>query len=182
MIVFITIRVIAALCPRVGLSQPQTGTNRNPALASCAWSTYWVTLGEQTRVISRECRSADPLVSDCPAEEGYLSSLLKRIALPTELRAHIYFNLTEMPRVRWLSVQPRILARKCRCQFWCQLVDPSATPLPAFRQQPICEQAPNVRIASSSGSSYGPSIQLPCEDPRRPSPSGSRTYGESSTK
>jgi hypothetical protein len=39
MIVFITIRVISAICPGVGLSQPQSGTNRNPALASCAWST-----------------------------------------------------------------------------------------------------------------------------------------------
>jgi hypothetical protein len=40
--------------------------------------------------------------------------------------------------------------------FSCQLVDPSATPQPAFRQQPGCEQAPDVRIASSSGSSYDP--------------------------
>ena len=51
MIVFITIRVRAAICPRASLFQPQTGTHGNPALASCAWSTCWVTLGEQTRVI-----------------------------------------------------------------------------------------------------------------------------------
>ena len=56
MIVFITIRVSAAICLRASPSQPQTGTHGNPALASCVWSTWWVTLGEQTRVISRECR------------------------------------------------------------------------------------------------------------------------------
>jgi hypothetical protein len=56
MIVFITIRVSAAICPRASPSQPPTGTHGNPAVASCVWSTWWVTLGEQTRVICRECR------------------------------------------------------------------------------------------------------------------------------
>ena len=59
MIVFITIRVSTAICPRASPSQPPTGTRGNPALASCVWSTWWVTLGEQTRVICRECRRAD---------------------------------------------------------------------------------------------------------------------------
>ena len=56
MIAFITMRVSTAISPRASPSQPPTGTHVNPALASCVWSTWWVTLGEQTRVICRECR------------------------------------------------------------------------------------------------------------------------------
>ncbi len=58
MIVFITIRVGAAICPRASPFPPSDGTHENPALATCVWGTSWVTLGERTRVICRECRSA----------------------------------------------------------------------------------------------------------------------------
>src|SRR5450755_4157848 len=56
MIVFITIRVGAAICPRASHFSPSEGTHENPALATCVGGTSWVTLGEQTRVICRECR------------------------------------------------------------------------------------------------------------------------------
>ena len=54
------------------------------------------------------------------------------------------------------------------------MADPSANPSPAFRQQLTCEPVRDVRIASSSGSSYDPSIRPLCEGRRRPSPNGSR--------
>src|SRR5450755_2267536 len=57
MIVFITIRVGDAICPRASHFSPSEGTHENPALATCVGGTSWVTLGEQTRVICRECRS-----------------------------------------------------------------------------------------------------------------------------
>src|SRR5450755_2009825 len=56
MIVFITIRVGDAICPRASHFSPSEGTHENPALATCVGGTSWVTLGEQTRVICRECR------------------------------------------------------------------------------------------------------------------------------
>ena len=54
------------------------------------------------------------------------------------------------------------------------MADSTASPPPAFRQQLIYSLVRDVRIASSSGSSYDPSIRPLCEGRRRPSPNGSR--------
>ena len=98
MIVFITIRVSAAICPRASPSQHQTGTRGNPALASCVWSTWWVTLGEQTRVICRECRrklapcpkgaASEPQPSRQQCSAGALSSYVRSVILAEERFFH----------------------------------------------------------------------------------------------
>src|SRR5450755_2020948 len=68
MIVFITIRVGDAICPRASHFSPSEGTHENPALATCVGGTSWVTLGEQTRVICRECRSRSKDARTVPGE------------------------------------------------------------------------------------------------------------------
>src|SRR5450755_3949454 len=70
MIVFITIRVGDAICPRASHFSPSEGTHENPALATCVGGTSWVTLGEQTRVICRECRSPEQHVIQIFAPNG----------------------------------------------------------------------------------------------------------------
>src|SRR5450755_5182010 len=84
MIVFITIRVGDAICPRASHFSPSEGTHENPALATCVGGTSWVTLGEQTRVICRECRSffSIQLFQSGPKFPVALNNFASEILLP----------------------------------------------------------------------------------------------------
>src|SRR5450755_1530635 len=115
MIVFITIRVGDAICPRASHFSPSEGTHENPALATCVGGTSWVTLGEQTRVICRECRSNDREAVEYLRWRTYLlarrsklnaswstalrSRLASRIQLPVALGVPAEFLAEEVARI-----------------------------------------------------------------------------------